>query len=67
MVIAMNVAENHLYTIANKIRVLNEQSGFFVGSDAIRVTVSVSATVAQSKDTVDSLLKRIKNKLFSKS
>lgn len=59
MVIAMNVAENHLYTIANKIRVLNEQSGFFVGSDAIRVTVSVSATVAQSKDTVDSLLKRI--------
>lgn len=59
MVIAMNVTENHLRTIANKIRVLIEQSGFFMGADAIRVTVSVSATVARSDDTMDSLLKRL--------
>ncbi|MCE7911480.1 MAG: sensor domain-containing diguanylate cyclase [Candidatus Brocadia sp.] len=64
MVIAMNVTENHLRIIANKIHALIEQSGFFVGIDAIRVTVSVSGTVAQSSDTVDALLKRL-NHLMS--
>ncbi|TVM00490.1 MAG: sensor domain-containing diguanylate cyclase [Candidatus Brocadia sp. WS118] len=59
MVIAMNVTENHLQTIANKIRILIKQSGFFAGADAIRVTVSVSATVARSNDNVDTLLKRV--------
>ena len=59
MVIAMNVCEDHLYAIANKIRVLIEQSSFSVGTDIIRVTASVSATIAHPNDTMDSLLKRI--------
>lgn len=59
MVIATNVGEDRLYAIANKIRALVEQSGFQVGKDMVRVTVSVCATVAQSNDTVDTLLKRI--------
>jgi len=59
IVIAMNVGEDHLYSIANKIRILVEQSGFSVGSNTIRVTVSVCATVARPNDTVDTLLKRI--------
>ena len=64
MVIAMNVTENHLRTIANKIRILIGQSGFFVGTDAIRVTVSVSATVARSNDSVDTLLKRVNQLMY---
>ncbi len=64
MVIAMNVNDDHLYSIANKIRVLVEQSGFLVGAHTIRVTISVAATVAQPNDTVDALLKRI-NRLMN--
>lgn len=59
MVIAMNVCEDHLYAIANKIRVLIEQSSISVGADTIRVTASVSGTVVRPNDTMDSLLKRI--------
>lgn len=64
MVIAMNVTENDLRTIANKIRMLIEQSGLFLGTEAIRVTVSVSATVAQPGDSLNSLLKRL-NRLMN--
>lgn len=59
VVIAMNVSEDHLYSIANKIRALIEQSGYSVGSDIIRVTASICATMVQPNDTVSTLLKRI--------
>lgn len=59
MVIATNVGEDLLYPIANKIRILIEQSGFSVGPDTIRVTASICATVARPNDTMDTLLKRI--------
>lgn len=59
MVIAANVGEDHLYKIANKIRILIGQSGFSVGAESVRVTVSVCATMVQSDDSVDTLLKRI--------
>ncbi|MCF6155589.1 MAG: sensor domain-containing diguanylate cyclase [Candidatus Brocadia sp.] len=59
MVIATNASEDHLYKIANKIRILVEQSGFSVGADRVHVTVSVCATMVQPNDSVDTLLKRI--------
>lgn len=59
MVIAANVGEDHLYKIANKIRILIGQSGFSVGAESVRVTVSVCATMVQPDDSVDTLLKRI--------
>ena len=59
MVIAANVNEDQLNRIANKIRVLVEQSGFSTGADIIRVTASVCATVVRSNDTVAALFERI--------
>lgn len=59
MVIAANVGEDYLYKIANKIRILIEQSGFSAGNERICVTASVCATMVQSNDSVDTLLKRI--------
>lgn len=59
MVIAMNVSEDHLNSIANKIRTLIAQSGYSVGNEIVRVTASVCATMALPNDTVSSLLKRI--------
>jgi len=71
MVIAANVNEDQLNRIANKIRVLVEQSGFSVGADIICVTASVCATVVRSNDTVATLFERIgklmeHNKVFRK-
>ena len=59
MVIAANVNEDQLNHIANKIRVLVEQSGFSVEADIIRVTASVCATIVRSDDTVGTLFERI--------
>ena len=59
MVIAASVNEDQLNRIANKIRVLVEQSGFSVENGIIRVTASVCATIVRSNDTVSTLFERI--------
>lgn len=59
IVIAMNVSKDHLHSIANKIRILIAQSGYSVGSEIVRITASVCATMVLPNDTVSSLLKRI--------
>ena len=59
IVIAMNVSEDHLHSIANKIRALIAQSGYSMGSEIVRVTASVCATMVLPNDTVSTLLKRI--------
>ena len=59
MVIVASVNEDQLNRIANKIRVLVEQSGFPVGADVIRVTASVCATIVRSNDTEATLFERI--------
>ncbi len=61
-----NVNEAELLLIADRFRRLIEQSSFTIDSDAIRVTISMGATVAISDDTVDTILKRA-DKLMYKS
>lgn len=56
--IILNVSEDLLYSIANRLRILVEQSSLSADSDNIRVTISVGATFAQQTDTVETLLKR---------
>lgn len=56
--IVTNVDEEKIYSIANRFRILVEQSFLYIGHDSIRVTLSIGATVAQPTDTVDSILKR---------
>lgn len=56
--IIVNVDEDQLYSIANKLRILVEQSRLYVDSKIIKVTISIGATLARPGDTVDTLLKR---------
>ncbi|MGE5894672.1 MAG: GGDEF domain-containing protein [bacterium] len=56
--ILMNVNNDQLCSIANRYRSLVEQSSISVGTDLVRVTVSIGATLAESTDTVGSLVGR---------
>lgn len=64
LAIIPNVNEKQLYLTANKLRVLVEQSGFSVDSGIVQVTVSIGAALAQPKDTIETLLKRVDKLLY---
>ncbi|OHC00319.1 MAG: diguanylate cyclase [Planctomycetes bacterium RIFCSPLOWO2_12_FULL_39_13] len=59
-----NINEEQLYFTANKLRVLVEQSGFSLDSGVVQVTVSIGATLAQPKDTAETLLERADKLLY---
>lgn len=50
--------EAQVRSIAERCRVLVEQSGIYTGSDPVRATISVGATLAEPRDTTESLVKR---------
>jgi len=56
LVIVLNVDENNLDFVGNKIRLLVEKSNILAGSKSVRVTVSVGATVAFRVDSLENLL-----------
>ncbi len=56
--ILINVDAEHLQAIANRFRILVEQSRFEYDANIISVTVSIGATLAQPGDTVSSLVQR---------
>lgn len=58
--IIVNTNEKQLYTAAERFRFLVEQSSFSAGTDTIKATISIGATIAQRTDTVELLLKRAK-------
>ncbi|MEK6581010.1 MAG: PAS domain-containing protein [Nitrospirota bacterium] len=58
--IIVNTSEEQLYTAAERFRFLVEQSSFSAGTDTIKATISIGATLAQKTDTVELLLKRAK-------
>src|SRR3989339_1125862 len=64
LAIIPNITEEQLYFTANKLRVLVEQSGFSLNSGIVQVTVSIGATLAQPKDTVETLLERADKLLY---
>lgn len=64
LAIIPNITEEQLYFTANKLRVLVEQSGFPLNSDVVQVTVSIGATLAQPKDTAETLLERADKLLY---
>lgn len=47
-----------LNKVANKLRILVKQSKLSIGEQTVQVTISIGATIAAPKDTVDSLLIR---------
>jgi diguanylate cyclase (GGDEF)-like protein len=61
VVIVVNVQEEQLYSVANRLRILVEQSSVTIGSETIRTTVSIGAAIALPGDDVDTLIKRADN------
>lgn len=59
LIILLNIDENRLDFVANKLRLLVEESYIMVETGALGSTVSMGATVVQRYDTVESLLKRV--------
>lgn len=62
--IIINVNKNQLYSIANRFRLLIEQSAFTIKSDFIRVTVSIGGTIADPNDTVDKIIERADQQMY---
>jgi diguanylate cyclase (GGDEF)-like protein/PAS domain S-box-containing protein len=56
--ILLAVTKDQLYALANKIRILIEQSSFFAAQSHINVTVSIGAALAQPSDTAETLMER---------
>jgi diguanylate cyclase (GGDEF)-like protein/PAS domain S-box-containing protein len=64
--ILVNVNEEQLHSVSERLRLLVEQSSISIGSDMVRVTISIGATIAQKNDTINSVIKRA-DKLMYKS
>jgi len=64
LAIVLNVGEDQLLAIGNKLRALVEHSAINVGPTFERVTVSAGATAADADDTMDTLLKRADNLMY---
>jgi diguanylate cyclase (GGDEF)-like protein len=64
LAIIMNVRKDPLRSIANRFRVLVEQSSFSVGNDIVQVTISLGTTLARSDDTTADLLKRVETLMY---
>ena len=58
LVIILNVDENKLDFVANKLRLLNEQSHIMVDNNFVRATISIGATLAKRVDEVEILVNR---------
>ncbi|HEY6837729.1 MAG TPA: diguanylate cyclase, partial [Geobacteraceae bacterium] len=63
--VVANVDEEKLAAIANRLRLLVEQSSLPFRDEAINVTVSIGATLAREGDTIASLLKRADRLMFT--
>jgi diguanylate cyclase (GGDEF)-like protein/PAS domain S-box-containing protein len=58
LVVILNINESKMDVVANKLRLLVAQSTITVETDFVSTTVSIGATLAQWKDTVETLVKR---------
>jgi diguanylate cyclase (GGDEF)-like protein/PAS domain S-box-containing protein len=56
--VVVNVNEEQLHAISDRLRLLVEQSSIVVGSDTVRATISLGATLTLENDTVYTMVKR---------
>jgi diguanylate cyclase (GGDEF)-like protein/PAS domain S-box-containing protein len=59
------VSEKQMRVLAEKIRMLVEQSFLVIGSDRVAVTITIGATLALREDTPESLLERADRLLYA--
>jgi len=58
LILLFNIDENRLDIVANKLRLLVEESYIMVETGALSTTVSIGASLVQRYDTTESLVKR---------
>jgi len=63
-IVAQNVSARMLRVLAERLRILVEQSSLFVNAMTVRVTISLGAAIARSDDTPLSLLDRADHLLY---
>ncbi len=56
--VLVNVKQDQLHAIAEKLCILVGESGFAIDSKNVHITVSIGATLVNSGDTVESVIKR---------
>jgi diguanylate cyclase (GGDEF)-like protein/PAS domain S-box-containing protein len=61
LIVVLNVDENKLDYVGNKIRLLVENSNITVNGNLIRATVSIGATVASRVDSFEGLINRARS------
>lgn len=64
VVIVVNVGEEQLYAVANRLRMLVEQSSVTIDEETIRATVSIGAAIALPSDNVETLIRRADNLMY---
>lgn len=64
IVLLQNINPSQVQAIANKLRMLVEQSFLIVGTEALSITVSGGATMIQPGDSAQSLFKRVDQLLY---
>jgi len=65
LIVALNVDENKLDFVANKLRLLVEQSSFAADTHLLKVTCSAGATLARRVDDVETLVARAHSLMMS--
>lgn len=58
VIVLVNITRAQLKVIAEKIRILVQHSSLHVGETQVSVTISLGATMARERDTVESIIKR---------
>jgi len=58
VVIVVNVDEEQLYAVADRLRFLVDQSSISIGSETVNVTVSIGATLGKPDDDINTILSR---------
>jgi diguanylate cyclase (GGDEF)-like protein/PAS domain S-box-containing protein len=64
LAILVNIDEGNLYSVAHRTRLIIERSTFALGEKNIRVTVSIGATRAYNRDTVNTVVQRADHLLY---
>jgi diguanylate cyclase (GGDEF)-like protein/PAS domain S-box-containing protein len=64
VIIVVNVQEEQLHAVANRLRMLVEQSSITIDEETIRATVSIGAAVALPSDDVETLVRRADNLMY---
>lgn len=64
LIIASNVNSNQLFGLAERLRMLTENSAIYIDGNPVKVTISVGITAAVREDSPETLLKRADDLLY---